>query len=165
MSLTIITGIGRSGTSAMMYRLITKSNNQVEDFGLISFIGKYSAGYENPIFGRLNEIIYKGQLTNLDVKLIKQLNIRVVKDPLFIRDLNIVRTWWEHRKDISIIYCKRDYNEIAKSQKKLPTMKAPVYRCFPEMMQKIEEEFLNEVEKLGIPIKVYNYKNGKLWRQ
>ncbi len=138
-----IATIGRCGSSFLMEwckRMGLKT-------GDIKWIDRVDAGNEDHDTLHINKFILKN---GADMrKKIKYLDRDIVKDPYFIAHPDIIRQWAEVR-EMKVIYLKRPFTDIVQSQKRHPTMTCPAYRCFPDLMQQKEQEFLAECEKLGI---------------
>jgi len=148
----IITGIGRSGTS-----LIAEFFRQMGfDIGTVSWNKNTIAGNEDVDTLLINKQILKGKIPKTDIINLKR---DVVKDPLFVSDRSIIRAWCALRKDIRVIYMHRDFEAIAASQKRHPNMYTPAYRCFPDLMEIKEREFLKELHKLNVPHAVLSFPN------
>ena len=149
----IITGIGRSGTSVLTeYAKLCGLNA-----GKTKWIKQYDAGNESQELIEINNHLFKlGSDTGVNAR-IRGMNLDVVKDPLFIRNINIVKTWWSLRKDIEIIYCERPFKDIAASQKRKPQMTCPAYRCFEDEMEQIQTDFLLACGEIGIPFTILKY--------
>ena len=149
----IITGIGRSGTS-----VLTEYAKQCGlNVGKTKWIPQYDAGNESQEMMEINNHLFKlGAGSGINAR-VRALNLDVVKDPLFIRNVNIVKTWWSLRKDIEIIYCERPFQDIADSQKRKPQMTCPAYRCFVDEMEQIQTDFLLTCGEIGIPFTILKY--------
>ena len=147
----IITGIGRSGTSVLTQYAKACGHN----IGEARWLNEYRAGNEDREFIMINQHIYKvgGGMVNQ----IRYFDRDVAKDPLFMRDVRILRHWRALREDFEIVYCYRDYEEIAESQRKLPDMMCPAYRCFPDLMKRKEEEFLEACGRWNVPFHILKY--------
>lgn len=152
----IITGIGRSGTS-----LVAEFCKQIGlSMGDISWIAKYNAGNELPAMTKVSKHILGSVTKGTDIECadkILRINHECVKDPLFMSHPKIVRIWWKYRKDIKVIYMKRDFNDIASSQSLKPLMNTPTYRCFPRIMKSHEESFIKTLETLGVPYQIVEF--------
>lgn len=166
MGLLIITGIGRCGTS-----FLTKFFKECGlDVGSDVWFDTFNAGLENADTLRINSALIRGLVKKETVNHYRvwadifDITCDVVKDPQFLVHPEIIKHWWKVRKDIKIIFLYRNSEEIAESQKKVPEWTCPVYRCFPEMMDKKNDDFLRMVEKLEIPIKKYKYPH-MLWQE
>jgi len=151
----IITGPGRCGTS-MMAELCHSWGLKIDIGPRLALL---DAGFESAQSMIINQSFVKHYHLKLSLdhvnyhkEKIEAVDFEVVKDPLFVCYSPCIEHWWRVRQDIIILYMTRDYKEIAKSQKKHPEMNTPTYRCFPDLIKEKEKEFLNLVDKLGIPL-------------
>jgi hypothetical protein len=144
-SLTVITGIGRCGTSVIAEFYARMGMN----IGDVSWDKKRRAGNEDRNTLAINFNILRHRFSMR--KKIKYLVRDVVKDPQFVASPEIIEQWWSVRQNIKILYMNRDYNAIIESQRKHPTMTCFAYRCFADLMEEREQLFRDKVKELGIP--------------
>ncbi len=156
----IITGPGRCGTS-MMAELCYHWGLRIDIGPRLALL---DAGYESAQSMIINQSFVKHYHLKINLdhvnyhkEKIEAVDFEVVKDPLFVCYSPCIEHWWRVRQDIIILYMTRDCKEIAKSQKKHPEMNTPTYRCFPDLIKEKEKEFLNLVDKLGIPLQRVSY--------
>ncbi len=156
----IITGPGRCGTS-MMAELCYHWKLNIDIGPRLALL---DAGYESAQSMIINQSFVKHYHLKLSLdhveyhkEKIQAVNFEVIKDPQFVVYSPCIEHWWGWRQDLVILYMTRDYKEIAKSQKRHPEMNTPTYRCFPELIKEKEKEFLNVVDKLGIPLQSVMY--------
>lgn len=151
----IITGPGRCGTSMMALLCYHWKLNI--DIG--PHLALLDAGYESASSMIVNQSFIKHYHlktslahVNYHKDKIQAINFEVVKDPLFVVLSSSIEHWWRWRKDLTVLYMTRNHKEIVKSQRRHPEMNTPTYRCFASMIEKKENEFLNVLNKLGIPM-------------
>ncbi len=151
----IITGPGRCGTS-MMAELCYRWKLNIDIGPRLALL---DAGYESAQSMIINQSFVKHYHLKLSLdhaeyhkEKIKAVNFEVVKDPAFVVYSPCIEHWWRWRQDLVILYMTRDPKEIAASQKRHPEMNTPTYRCFPELIKQKEKEFLNVVDRLGMPL-------------
>jgi len=151
----IITGPGRCGTS-MMAELCYHWKLNIDIGPRLALL---DAGYESAQSMIINQSFVKHYHLKLSLdhveyhkEKIKAINFEVIKDPLFVCYSPCIEHWWRWRKDLIILYMTRDSHDIAESQKRHLEMSTPTYRCFPEKIEQKEKEFLNLVDRLGIPL-------------
>jgi len=151
----IITGIGRSGTSA----LAQYAKACGKDIGETTWNEEADAGLEDHETLVINNLIRKGRDYG---NRIQEVKADVVKDPQFVSDPKIIKAWWDARKDLTVLYCHRNYYDIASSQKRKGDMYGPAYRCFPDLMEKKEDDFISTCYEIGIDLHVLSYPYGDL---
>ena len=137
----IVTGLGRCGTS-----ILIKYLGEV-GFGLgrnVNWNSEMRAGLELSTAYCINQGMWQGfsksgtpidleripsgdywanktfreQILNVD-KDERQGKVDVIKDPRFTWHPDLIEAWWEVRKDIKLIICHRDIEQIYKSRKAL----------------------------------------------
>jgi len=64
---------------------------------------------------------------------------------------DIIKHWNRHHKNIKVLFLTRPAEQIAQSQKRQAQMNTPAYRCFPDLIEKHEQEFEANLVALGIP--------------
>jgi len=115
----VITGTGRSGTSA-----ITKWLNEL---GLIEYqsnwINKFNAGLEPSDVSKVNGSIWIGNDPDFNSikeqkKAIKKINYPVIKDPKFFYG-EVLSTWLEVRDDLQFLVCIRNFSSVYKSRQRV----------------------------------------------
>lgn len=153
--MVIITGPGRCGTSMMS--LLCHHWGLKVDIG--PRLALLDAGYESAASMIINQSFVKHYhlKVNLDhvnyhKEKIQAIDFEVVKDPAFVVYSPCIEHWWRWRQDLVILYMTRDHKEIAKSQRRHPEMNTPTYRCFPPLIKIKEDEFLDVLNKLGVPM-------------
>lgn len=155
----IITGVGRCGTS-LMAKFLKESGL---DIGSDKWYKKVNAGYENKETLQINtELInhyvkdYKIDFNEIKER-IRALEFDAVKDPQFLTDSRIIKTWHEARQDLKIIFMYRNPYKVVESMKKVPEWNSPVFRLFPEMIVQKQDEFIVSIHDLKIPYKEFKY--------
>lgn len=146
----IVTGIGRCGTSFVIKYL--------KECGLKTGGDKWfdamNAGYENRQAMDINNRLIRHYVKGEDVNLyhvrgdIYELGFDAVKDVQFLTHPEIIKEWTHVRDDLKIVWMHRDPKEIAQSMKRVPEWNTPVYRCFPDMIEKKCQEFKEALEGL-----------------
>lgn len=181
----IITGLGRCGTS-----ILTKYLREV-GFGLgrnVSWNAEMRAGLELSTAYRLNQRMWDGFSKNgnpIDLDRIfsgdywkgksyrqcilevdkdpRQGKVDVFKDPRFTWHPDLIEAWWNVRKDIKLIICHRDIDQIYKSRKALNNTgqddpKRAVHPSNPDIelpRYKIDfADFFTRVLEIGIDYKL-----------
>jgi hypothetical protein len=177
----IITGLGRCGTSILMKYL------REVGFGLgknVSWNEEMRAGLELSTAYSLNQRMWMGFSKNgnpIDLDRVptgdywvgksfrecilsvdndeRQGKVDVFKDPRFTWHPDLIEAWWEVRKDIKLIICHRDIEQIYKSRKALNNTgqddpKRAVHPSNPEVelpRYKIDfADFFTKVLEIGI---------------
>lgn len=149
----VITGIGRSGTS-----ITAEYAKQCGVYiGEAKWIPMYDAGNEDRELIDINNSLFKSGLTRNTEERILRYNVPIAKDPSFIRSPKILEAWNSVRDDIEIVYCSRYFQDIANSQKRKPQMTCPAYRCFPELMEQVQKDFLKACVRLGVKVTMLTY--------
>lgn len=149
----IITGIGRSGTSA-----IAKYCQEIGlNIGESKWIEEYKAGFEDKETIQINDHLKTIGFEERIIRRMKDLDRDVVKDPRFVGNTKYIEYWWMVRKDIRVIYLRRDAREIVKSQRSKPEMTCPTYRCFEDLIIEKEYNFLKKLVNLNIPHTIWDY--------
>jgi hypothetical protein len=174
----IITGLGRCGTSILIKYLKEVGFNIGKN---INWYNEINAGYELSTFYPLIDDLYvryikKGDPINLDDECLgnywkgytyrqafnlfdkddRQGSIDVVKDPRITWHPDIIESLWEVRKDIYLIICHRNIEDVFNSRQSLPER----YND-PKPRKKLSEyqvdfaEFYTRVLKLKVPHKIY----------
>lgn len=111
----IITGTGRSGTSA----LAEFCRQMGHDPGG-NWRDDINAGMEDPEVIAINRRLLGGQdLVQCQAR-IRGLGRSVIKDPRFILDPKLIRVWFEARSDLRLLILLRNYVDVASSQSVAP---------------------------------------------
>jgi len=178
----IITGLGRCGTS-----ILIKYLGEV-GFGLgrnVNWNSEMRAGLELSTSYSINQRMWQKFSKNGNPIDLEQVNtgdywvgksfrecilsvdkderqgkVDVIKDPRFTWHPDLIEAWWEVRKDIKLIICHRDIEQIYKSRKSLnntgqddpkravhpsnPEIELPRYKCdFADFFTKVLEIGIN----------------------
>jgi len=155
----IITSVGRSGTS-FLTKFLSECGLSV---GSDRWYEPIQAGMENKETIAINQNLIRHFVKGEKINLwrvyadIEDLNYDVVKDPSFLTDVRLIESWWKVRKDLKVIFLYRDPQDVVDSIKKVPEWGGPVYRCFPEMIERKNNQFLDTCAQLKIPIKKFKY--------
>lgn len=151
----IITGTGRCGTS-----VLAKFCRAIGYDPGGEWYEQVKAGYEHPKVVAINQAIANNLVAGAfrpdDYrKPIESIEASVVKDPRFLGHPSIISTWYEYRKDLSVLLLCRDADEIAASLDRHPTWfhwrgdKNKIYTSF--------YEFVLRVAELGIPFRTLHF--------
>jgi hypothetical protein len=179
MSLYIITGLGRCGTS-----ILTKFLGSV-GFGLgknVHWHDEARAGLELSPAYSLNVDMYnkfckqgipididdepfgdywKGHTFRSAINSIdkdeRQGKVDIVKDPRFTWDGGLIAAWWEARKDIKLIICHRLVSSIYNSRKNLPEKWDDPKRSRIEQYYEDFGKFMDMVLYKNIPHTIFHY--------
>lgn len=159
----IITGIGRSGTSFVSE--ICK--NLGYDMGFKSDHKNINAGYELPAIVSINDTLILEQDDSKTVEIYSQMvkvasETVITKDPRFILTLS---RWVDSGANIeSILYCKRDFLDIAKSSNKSKCGMLEIFalKGWPEhtmatVAEMWEIAFLDMAKRYGIPVDIISF--------
>jgi len=181
----IVTGLGRCGTSLTMKVL------QDLNFNLgvnVSWVDEINAGLELGSVHMINQEMYltytkngleiqlddestfnhwKGKTFRYIIKNFDRDNrqgdfVDVIKDPRLTWHPDLIKAWWEVRKDIKLLILHRDPNQIIKSRFRLNEryQDPKIGRMENVNMFKIDfSDFLVEVLRLDIPFKLVFYPN------
>ena len=112
----VITGTGRSGTSAITLWL--------KKCGLIDYptqwVEQFNSGLEPSDVDRVNSAIWIGndapmQSIPAQMEAIGKINYKIIKDPKFFYG-NVLRTWIDKRKDLKFLICMRKFSNVHKSR-------------------------------------------------
>lgn len=152
----IITGVGRCGTSF----LIKYCKEIGLNIGNAKWIKSYNAGLEDRETIIINEHILKHGYDSTAISMLNNFPARdVIKDPRFLIDSKLIGYWKIHFPELQVIWLSRDPNEIAASQKRKPNMTCPAFRCFPELIEAKETEFIKTLHKENINYSLFIYPN------
>lgn len=147
----IITGIGRTGTSALTGYCKALGMN----IGNAQWIEIYDAGNEDINTIHINQAIF---FHDKDMtREIQGLRRDVVKDPYFLRSTKCIRQWWKARQDLTIVWCRRNPKDIVDSMRRKPDMDGPAYRCFEDLIIQKEKEWEACLKELKIPYHEITY--------
>jgi hypothetical protein len=152
----VITGTGRSGTSAI--------GRWLDNCGALPYesewIPQFNSGYEPKDVSRLNSAIWLGndatlQSLPIQEEMIKGFNYEIVKDPMFFYG-NVLDTWLSVRNDLTFLICLRNFHHVEKSRRKanqLNQIKTP------EELRLCFGTFLSTLIFKGIDYRIINYPN------
>lgn len=135
------------------------------DIGSDLWFPSVNAGLENAETLNINARLIRHLIKKEKVSMwyvwgdIEKINFDAVKDPQFVVDARVIREWHRVRKDIKVIFMYRNAKAVAESMMKHPEWTTPVYRLFPEMIEKKNDEFLRMCERLDIPVFKFKYPN------
>ena len=165
----VITGTGRSGTSAIAKWL--------DECGVLPYesewIPQFNSGYEPKDVSRLNSAIWLGNdapLQHLPTqeKMIREFDYSVIKDPMFFYG-NVLDTWLSVRKDLTFLICLRDFAQVERSRRRanqLNQIKTPeeLKACFGSFLSMlifkgINYEIVCYPNFIGEHKKVYDFIN------
>ena len=112
----IVTGTGRSGTSFVAKWLYHCGKIDYEP----NWIDNYNAGFEPQSVSRVNGAIFIGNDKELSLpehilEFIEKIDLKLVKDPLFFYP-NVINYWAKVKKDIKILVCLRNFEDVYKSR-------------------------------------------------
>jgi hypothetical protein len=115
----IITGSGRSGTSAIA--------KWMSECDLITYdsewIPQFYSGYEPKDVSRLNSAIWLGndaplQSLQAQEEMIKSFDYKIIKENSFFYG-NVLSTWLSHRDDFKFLICLRNFHQVEKSRRRV----------------------------------------------
>lgn len=157
----IIATVGRSGSSLMMEYM------KEIDLGVgdLRWVHKIDAGNESSMVTNINarlrnHIMGSKKLSKPTIKdICKSVPLQVIKDPQFLIHPEMIRLWWMARKDITVMYLRRDPEKIVKSIYRHPYFNTPAYRCNVELIKKHEAEFLQILKDLNIKHVILEFPN------
>lgn len=155
--MVIITGVGRCGTS-----LLARFCNELglmDSFGI--WYNSVNAGGESAEAISINQRLIKAKLNNIFVlssqirRDVNNIKGKVIKDPRFLIDPDIINKWYLVNSNIKVIYLYRDFEKIVESSKKAPMLNSPNYRNHVDLIEQHHNKFLKNIEK--IPHKVFKF--------
>ena len=155
----IIATVGRAGSSILTLFFQKCGLNVGSD----TWYKAFNAGMENKETLLINNELIKHYVKGEQINHyyvwgdIYKMRYDVIKDPSFVAHPQIIKNWWKARKDLKIIFLHRNAQDVVDSCKRLPEWTGPTYRCFPEMIEAKNDDFLRTVNKMGIPIKIFKF--------
>lgn len=157
--MVIITGVGRCGTSLLAK--VCKMSGLITNFG--NWYEAYNAGGEHTKSIQINERIIRAKVKNEQLFAyelrddIESIDDIMFKDPRFLYEPDIIKTWYAIRSDIKILYLYRDPNAIVASSKAAPLLNSPNFRNHKDLILKNHNQFLINIKKLGIEYRVLHF--------
>ena len=155
----LIATAGRAGSSFLMKFLY----NCGMDTGTDTWYDLPNAGMEHKDIVSINNDLIGNIIKNKDSNMwfiwgrIADLKLDVYKDPQLVIHPDIIKNWWHVRHDIKVIFLYRNAVEVVDSLMKIPEWTGPNYRCFPEMVEQKNDDFLKMCVKLKIPVKKFKF--------